>query len=148
MAGVQGLQCWCRLIDVHDGDTCRVGFFSDDGSPRQVILRLDGIDAPEMNSKIDKERAIAARNWVVEWAKEGVVCTEKTITKALANTIVLVFVRIFKADKYGRWLAMVYRDSNPESESVNKALVREGHALPYSGHGKKPYSRFNVSDSG
>lgn len=141
MAGVQGLECWARLLDVHDGDSCRVGVILLDDTARQVVLRLDGIDAPEMNNVQDKPIAMAARDRLVDWASPGLLKGHDAISEALANKIVMIYVRISKADKYGRWLATLHHSTDPKSESANSVLVREGHAMKYSGHGKKPYSK-------
>ena len=116
-----------KLLRVIDGDT--VEFDVDLGFKVHKIemLRLAGIDTPELNSPIEsvRERAKAAKA-LVEQRLSGVagirVRTEKP----------------YPTDKYGRWLGNVVIQATSEDKwvSVNEALVNAGLAVRYDG-GKK-----------
>jgi endonuclease YncB( thermonuclease family) len=142
MFGMQGVHCWARVLDCHDGDTCRLGIVLPDGNACQIVVRLQGIDAPEMRSRDADERraAVAARDRLVDWLHPGLMSgNNASIDRALMEHIVMAYVRIAKSEKYGRWLCTLHRNEDDE-ESVNDVLVREGHAKPYDGKISKPYA--------
>ena len=77
-------------------------------------LRLNGIDAPELNSS------------------DVVVREAAKVTKARLVELVLdktILLETFKVDKYGRYLADLYVDG----KKVNDMLIEEGMAVPYFG---------------
>lgn len=46
-----GLKTWARLTQMYDADTMQVVFPFDKGDVHKIIIRVMGIDSPEMNSK-------------------------------------------------------------------------------------------------
>ncbi len=101
------------VMGVHDGDTLTaeidVGF--DIYLHRKI--RVDGVDAPEMS----KQKALAkkAQQFTREFTLMGP-CV----------------IRDPKTEKYGRVLSDVFCSG----KSLGQALIKSGHAVPYSG-GKK-----------
>lgn len=97
------------VTKVVDGDT----FWTDDGSPRGLKIRLIGIDAPET-----RETGRKKPGYYGEEAKEY-------LTRLLDGKKVRLEFDIGRRDKYGRTLAYVYL---PDGVFVNAELIRRGFA--------------------
>ncbi len=116
LAGVAGLAvaaCWAasvpkadwwvgRVLAVTDGDTLRV----EDAAGRNVKIRLEGVDAPEMRQC----GGPAARDALSKWVGAREVVIEPR-----------------KIDRYGRAVARVHRGAG----EVGLQLVAAGHAWHY-----------------
>lgn len=107
------------LDSVYDGDTFKVTI--DELHPligKAILVRVAGIDTPELRSKDPTEKALAceARDYAAHLLNN-------------AKNIVLVDVR---RDKYFRILADVYLDGILMSEQ----LIQAGVARPYDGKTK------------
>jgi micrococcal nuclease len=112
-----------ELIRVVDGDTVDLIIDLGFDTSRKERFRLYGVDAPEMNTPEGKE----AKAWLWEALQplESIyVQTVQLETKA-------------KRDKYGRFLAVLYREqptggfATPEflhSASINSRMIVRGHA--------------------
>jgi micrococcal nuclease len=114
-----------KILRVIDGDTIESEIDLGFGVSIRKIVRLNGIDTPEKNSRIVSERELAVK------------ATART-KYALENKTVILKTQLDKDDKYGRVLAYVYvSEKDVESnQSFNIKLIQEGLAFPYSG-GKK-----------
>ena len=101
-----------KVERVVDGDTIDV--FLDLGFKvwHKDRLRLDGIDTPEKNTPLGK----ALKTYLIELL-EGKI----------------VRLRVTKPDKYGRYLATVYLNSDI---SLNEQLIQTGLAKAYAGKSK------------
>jgi micrococcal nuclease len=105
-----------QLIEVHDGDTFKVTIST---LPPiigdSILIRINGIDAPEINSENDyeKELAIKAKKYAENRLRN-------------AKTILLKNMR---RDKYFRILADVYVDK----WNLGKEIIRVGLAVEYDG---------------
>lgn len=95
-----------RIID---GDTVRLIVDTGFHITFRDNFRLAAINAPEMDSPQGQE----ARNVISGLLPIGTVVTINTS----------------KADKYGRWLAEIFRQG--EVTSVNTQMVQLGAAVPY-----------------
>lgn len=107
-----GMRCDGKVVDVYDGDTCRV-VIRYQGDLVKLTLRLMHIDTPELRSKDPEEReaAKAARDRLRE------LCLGK-----------IVEVQLGDFDNFGRVLAVLW----PKPKySINQMLLTEGHAEPY-----------------
>lgn len=111
-----------KVIDVIDGDTVRVDIDLGLSIWSRQVLRLAGINAPEM---------------VGTTAAAG-----KSAKDALINRLFGKVVRIEtlkSKEKYGRYLAYIWTveggevPSYSESESVNHWLISQGLAVLYDG---------------
>jgi endonuclease YncB( thermonuclease family) len=117
------------VVDVHDGDTftCIVdlGFCI----MRKVVVRIDGVDAPEM-AGVSKPAAIVVRDAVKTWLDRRLV-PSRLISTSL--------------DKYGRSLADVIGtgkppSDRPEENSLRAFLLINGLAKAYKGDAKQPWT--------
>jgi micrococcal nuclease len=108
-----------QVLSVYDGDTITVMLDLGMSITRKASCRLDGIDTPEIRTKVagEKEAAYAARDRV----RELILGREVTLQS------------MSKPDKYGRLLVRVWAE---DGVCVNELLLEEKHAIPYSG-GKK-----------
>lgn len=123
-----------RLLDVHDGDTITVGAEVFPGRAFQLIVRLLGINAPEMS---DKQKGEEARTRLVSILIPSIVLdskrhlTRKEMRDILQKQINIIQVKCQGMDKYGRVLAEVYAENS--SEHAGDILLREGLAKSYLG---------------
>ena len=122
----KGIESYCKVSNVYDGDTCRVIFFYK-GELTRVTVRLSGIDTPEMKSDNPNE-VFLAKN-----AKEKV-------SDELLNKI--SYIKFGKNDKYKRPLVEIFPCEqnnftiNSEFVSINQILIENDLARAYDG-GKK-----------
>jgi endonuclease YncB( thermonuclease family) len=144
MFSLAGRAQWVRVTDVHDSDTCKVVLDMGGGDFKRVVLRLAGIDTPEMATRDAYEKTLAyrARNRLLRWLLPHV-CPEnahyydkRDIIAMLFANPAIVFVRIQSFDKWGRCLATLHKTSDEGAPSVNDLLVSEGHAHVYDGGSK------------
>lgn len=82
--------------------------------------RLHGIDTPEHDTPEGKKCILEAKFWF-----------DDAVNRLEKFSIVVQA----KADKYGRRLVQVRTDRSPCT--LNEQLVKDGHAVPYSGGNKK-----------
>ena len=136
---LHGVKTWCRVVDVYDGDSITVVMpYKKRNMVHKVCVRLAGIDACEMNSKIFelRDRAIQARNRVVQLVageqQLHVFKTRKEIQKYLAERVCVVWIECYGMDKYKRVLADVYVGQ----DTISKILVTERLAYVYDGKSK------------
>lgn len=106
-----------KITNVVDGDTIDAIVDLGFKTSMDMRLRLYGVNTPEIHStdEAERERAKAAKQFVSD---------------ALLNKDVLI--KTHKVDKYGRYLAEVFLDE-ARTQTVNKALIAEGHAVEYWG---------------
>lgn len=127
-----------RLVKIYDGDTqTYVVKFND--TFYNVVIRIHGIDTPELRSKnkVEIARAVHARNRVFEiitGITVGLDDKGADLNKKLESVPFYVTLICQGTDKYGRQLAIV---NNWQGIDVGKQLLIERLALPYDG-GKKP----------
>jgi endonuclease YncB( thermonuclease family) len=111
-----------EVIEVVDGDTIAVRARIWLGQDLETKVRLAGIDAPEMHSKCERERrlAAAARDFLKARLGEGA-----------------VMLRDVQFGKYaGRVVARV---TTATGEDVAGALIGAGLARPYHGGARLPW---------
>jgi micrococcal nuclease len=98
---------------VYDGDTCTVDV--DLGMKtwiRGEKLRLNRINAPEMTGS-DKTAGLAARDFL-----RGRVLNQRVVVQTFKDA----------QEKYGRYLAELWREQDGTWRNVNDELVQAGHA--------------------
>lgn len=127
---MKGKKKWCRVVEVYDGDTITILYFTDTEckgeSLRKEKLRLYGIDTPELKPLKTTEN----REQVIEKAKEARDFLSNLI---LHKTIYIVFT---EEEKYGRRMGHLYLTSNTYEKSINDLMIEKGYAKAYFG-GKK-----------
>lgn len=127
-------ETYCKLVDIYDGDTitCILPLFD---SYYKFKIRLNGIDTAEIKSKniILKNLAIDAKKRLVQLTTKQSFCDN--IEDYLENTPVILWLKCYKFDKYGRLLGDLFINKN-DNESISQILIREKLAVPYDGKTK------------
>ena len=121
--------CQCKVVNVYDGDTCKVVFpFS--GKMYRWNVRLTGYDTPEMrpprsqaNRDEEIKAAYAARDFL-----RGKVMNENQ----------LVYIKCGEFDKYGRLLGTLFLEET-DLISVNDMMIQQGHGYAYDGGTKQKF---------
>lgn len=148
---LEGTEAIARVVALHDGDSL-TAVFDAFGDFYKIQVRLDGIDAPEMNSKTPANRRVAemARERLLDMIADsgggggggggvrGTVESRGGNSEAfLDGDVYLVRVQCGRCDKYGRLLGRLSSAySDALSPSFNDQLVDERLALRYSGGAK------------
>ena len=144
MFSFDGKQFNARVVAAHDADTVRVVYDTEHEGYKQLILRLYGIDAPEIRSsnKDEKAAAVRARDALLNMMLPGKFpegYAEKQVTAVLDKHVALVKVVCRACDKYGRVLAELYDAQGSSKESFNDKLIKAGHAKAYFGKTKQAW---------
>lgn len=111
----KGYNCIARVVRVHDPDTITI-MFSYNNCLYKKNLRLNGIDAPELHSKIQKE---------ADLCKAGKTFLSDMILDKIIN------VEMGEFDKYGRILASIY--TNDTNKDIIQSLIDGGFVRAYDG---------------
>lgn len=125
---LDGLTKLCKVVDVYDGDTCRV-VFEHNGNFNKWTVRMTGYDTPEIrprktvpNREEVKAKARASRDFLK--------------SKIMGYPEQLVFIRCSCFDKYGRLLGEIFTDKHCK-ENINQLMITEGYGYKYDGGTKK-----------
>ena len=104
-----------EIVKIYDGDTCT--FLVDLGFniTTKIIVRLLGIDTPEIRGE-ERPEGLIARDWL----------RERLNTAMLENGIIIKTYKDSKG-KYGRYLGTIYIDG----VNINMQLIAEGLAEVY-----------------
>ncbi len=111
-----------RVLRVIDGDTIVVRARIWLGQDIDTQVRLEGVDAPEMNGKCESERrlAIKARNFIVSMTAGGTV--------------------VLRRIHYGKYAGrVVARVTSQDDKDFSKALLRAGLGRAYKGRRRVPW---------
>lgn len=135
---LNGLNTYGRLVDIHDGDTCKI-ILPIFGTYYKFNVRLNGIDTCEITSHNieNKNKALKARTKICSLIQEKwghsdcPIETQKEIKEYLKSITCIVYVKCYDFDKYGRLLADVYIDDN--QKSLSEILLDEKLAYSYNG---------------
>jgi endonuclease YncB( thermonuclease family) len=145
--GLTGETVRARVVDVYDGDTFTAVFCLPGVQiATKMKCRLNGLDTPELHPPLGGEhsrraeaiqRALAARARLCELVTD---CPSPFAPGRLGDRVDsenrrIVDLECHGLDKYGRLLVTVR--AGADVGVINEVLVREGHAVPYSG-GTKP----------
>ena len=120
----------CKVVNVYDGDTCKV-VFPLNGEIYRWNVRLTGYDTPEMRpprSQENRDEEIKAAYLARDFLKSKVMNEEQ-----------LVYIKCGEFDKYGRLLGTLFLEENDEV-SVNDLMIENGHGYAYDGGTKKKFS--------
>ena len=125
---LEGQTKLCKVVDIYDGDTCRV-VFNHNGCINKWNVRMNGYDSPEMRPS----RSLANRDEIKKKAVES----KEFLRSLVANSAEqLVYVKCGGFDKYGRLLGELYVNLEDE-KSVNQQMIDNGHGYEYHGGTKK-----------
>lgn len=103
-------------IRVIDGDTIEADVDLGFRIKQRQVIRLAGIDAPELRSKDAAER---------EWAKESKEALEKILIAWQPSEVLMHSTGL---DKYGRSLAFIWVNYGDGWGDVNGWMIQLGHA--------------------
>lgn len=134
---LDGKETFCKLVDIYDGDTmtCIIPLFN---SFYKFQIRLNGIDTAELKSKNlnSKHMAIDAKTRVVELTSNNSFDSTKINFKEyLENNPIILWIKCYKFDKYGRLLADVFLNKD-DNISISQILLNEHLAVAYDGKTK------------
>jgi endonuclease YncB( thermonuclease family) len=124
----QDLELEAYCYNIHDTDTISI-LFKYNYEIIKYNIRIAGIDAPELHSKILYEKELCIKG-----------------TEYLKNLILnkIIKVKIKKIDKYGRLLADLYTlDLYPNNIYINKDLIDKGYCREYNGEAKTDWNLDN-----
>ena len=120
---LNGHKTYAKCVHVYDGDTIHAVFkLPNSAECHKWVIRLMGIDTPEMKSKNAVEKAKATE-------------TRDYLKKMILDKIIVLDCLEF--DKYGRLLANVYLEGTPGEKSINQTLINNGYAKAYDGGTKE-----------
>lgn len=113
-----------RALRVIDGDSLSIEL--DLGFNMRYVgsIRLDGIDTPELRGRAPEEiaRGQDAKRYVVTWLIDAARDASEAWPLEIETN---------RVDKYGRWLAYVWRKS--DGRCLNTDLIESGRAREYHG---------------
>lgn len=118
-----------EYVDCYDGDTCR--FNIPQVHPligRNISVRLDGIDTPEISGKCAREKRLARE------AKRFI----NQLFQSLEANDRIDLVDLDRG-KYFRVVATIHliKDSGRQLVDVNHLMIQKGLAVPYSGKSRR-----------
>ena len=120
-----------KVIDVYDGDTCKVNLYLHDNDLKQFTIRMMGYDCPELRTKNATEKKFGYRSKEI---------MQKLILDKLIKLECLDF------DKYGRILGQIYIfDSKNNEINVNKFMVDNHLGFNYMGDTKTTFESLITS---
>lgn len=130
---LQNLECYCRVVKIHDGDTFTI-ILPVFNSFYRLSVRLVNIDTCEIKSENPNCRMIAnnARKRLFELVTKQ---THDDSDKFLSDNVHLVYIKCKDFDKYGRLLGDIYKTSE-DDESFSEILMKEKLAYFYDGKKK------------
>jgi endonuclease YncB( thermonuclease family) len=117
------------VIKVHDADTITI-IFEYHGEIIKYNVQIAGVDAPELHSKVDKEKELSQKG-------------QKYVSDLILNSIIKIKFQDF--DKYGRLLGEVVLLSSPKSKTIKEMnlsdlLIDGGYARKYDGGHKDEWN--------
>jgi len=120
-----------KILDIYDADTITVCIDLEGFSFVKINVRLYGIDTPELRGS-QKELGLKARNYLITKLTDIVTDDNNTrndIRNMINKDTHMIEVLFGDFDKYGRPLAIIYKDNI----NINEMLVKEGYAKEYDG---------------
>ena len=113
---------FCKVLNVHDGDTLDVAMKHKDDVVYAFKVRLVGIDTPELHPQLNTPN------------RQDIIASGISAKEFLENMVYkkVLPIEITGQDKYGRLLAKLYIEGGT-NVSVNDILIMAGHAVSYDG---------------
>jgi len=127
---LNGYKTYAKCVYVYDGDTIHVVFKMPNSSEcHKWVIRLMGIDTPEMKSKnvAEKAKAVQSRDFL-----KG---------KILDKVVILDCLEF---DKYGRLLGNIFLEG--EEQSLSQQMIANGHAKAYDGGTKEGWGELDNTE--
>lgn len=124
---LNGYRTFAKCVHVYDGDTCHIVFkMPNSNECYKWIVRIIGIDTPEIKSKNanEKKAAVVARDF---------------LRSQILDKIIMVECLDF--DKYGRLLGELFIDGN--ETPMSKQMIEKGYAKAYDGGTKAGFAELD-----
>jgi endonuclease YncB( thermonuclease family) len=135
---LNGIKTYARLVDVYDGDTVTCVFPILGDNYYKFNIRLNGIDTAEIKSE-NKLKALEARHKILEYLCKNYTlkedCSRSDIQNFLKQNTIIVWIKCYNFDKYGRILGDIYNDKDTK-ESISDMLLQVNLAYKYNGGAK------------
>lgn len=103
------------ILDVYDGDTMTAEVDLGFNVKMKMKLRLAGVDTPEIRGT-EREHGLVVRDYV-----RNLILNKEVVFESIKD----------KTGKYGRYLAIIYFDSEFGLTNLNDHLILEGMAEKY-----------------
>jgi endonuclease YncB( thermonuclease family) len=140
-----GLRTWCRPVEMYDADTLMVVFPFNKDDVHKIIVRVNGVDSPEMRSKDTTVQAwaVKARNRMLSLIAPGVFevdgsYTKKDIVRLLKENMSIIWLHALDFDKFGRLLGDLYQTAD-DKETIQSTCIQEGYCKAYFGKTKSQW---------
>ena len=129
-----------KIVDVYDGDTCTIVIILD-GKLIKFKCRCNGYDSPEMRPlksipNRDKviENANKAKNFFINNVSNlkldiNKVYTKNELKELFLKNNMLIEIKAYNWDKYGRLLAAFYNNNI----NINDMMIEKGYGYAYDG---------------
>ena len=117
----------CKVVDIYDGDTCRV-VFNHNNHINKWNIRMTGYDTPEMRPS----KSLPNRDKIKAKAVESKMYLKSLIMKENQ----FVYLKCGTFDKYGRLLGEMYINKE-DTVSVNQQMIDNKYGYEYHGGTKK-----------
>jgi endonuclease YncB( thermonuclease family) len=127
---LNGYKTYAKCVYVYDGDTIHVVFKMPNSSECfKWVIRMMGIDTPEMKTKntVEKAKAVQSRDFL-----KG---------KILDKVVILDCLEF---DKYGRLLGNIFLEG--EEQSLSQQMIANGHAKAYDGGTKEGWGELDNTE--
>ena len=133
-----------KVVDVYDGDTCTVIIILD-GKLRKFKCRCNGYDSPEMrplknipNRDEIIRNANKAKNFFINNVTNlkldiNKIYTKDEVKELFFNNNMLIQIKTYEYDKYGRLLADFYNNNI----NINNIMIEKGYGYTYNGGTKE-----------
>lgn len=145
-----GRETWARVVELYDADTMKVVFPFQTDDVHKIIVRVRGVDAPEIKSENEtiKNWTIKARNRMLSLVAPGVfevdgTYSKKDIVRLLRENVAVVWLHLFETDKFGRTLGDLFYSPEDTNKTIQSICVDENFCKPYFG---KTKSLWNSDD--
>jgi endonuclease YncB( thermonuclease family) len=140
-----GLKTWCRVVQIYDLDTIQVVFPFTKDDVHKIVVRVNGVDSPEMTSKDKTVQAwaVKARNRMLSLIVPGVFevdgsYTKKDIVRLLKENVSIIWLHALDFDKFGRLLGDLYQTPD-DKETIQSTCIQEGYCKAYFGKTKSQW---------
>ena len=129
---LNGYKTFAKCVHAYDGDTVHVVFkMPSSNDCYKWVIRIMGIDTPEIKSKnkYEKQLAVKARDFLRELILDK-----------------FIIIECLDFDKYGRLLGNLYIEGN--EKSISNMMIEKGFAKAYDGGTKVKWVDGNIIDNG
>jgi endonuclease YncB( thermonuclease family) len=120
-----GRTVYAKVVEVYDGDTCKINMFLHSNILCKFTVRMMGYDCPEIKTRNSTEKHFATRS-------------KNVLSSLILNKIVKL--ECLEFDKYGRILGrIITKDEQNNDLDVNAFMINNCLGYGYQGDTKKSF---------